>query len=91
MANSEDPYCVVMKLKHDAIIADPQPKGTGQAAVKWLRVTRASASVSQHAFEDAHRGGAVESSDRCLGFLVPLDLRCVWEGHLTNRTNSLYL
>jgi hypothetical protein len=85
VANSEDAHGVVMKLKHDAVIAKPQPKGTRQSAVKRPHIARASESVSQHAFEDdVPRHGTVKASNVGLGFVEPLDLDCVWGGHDAN-------
>ena len=75
MPDSEDTHGVVMKLEHDAVIAEPQPKGTSQVAVKWSHITRAGASVSQHAFEDVHRGGAIEAILTAFGrVMMPVDL-----------------
>jgi hypothetical protein len=83
VANPEDAHGAVMKLEHDAVIADSQPEGTRQIAVKWSHITRASASLPQYGFEDVHRGCTVEPSHRGPRFRAPLDLD--WDTHYARR------
>src|ERR1051325_3286425 len=73
MPDSEDTHGVVFEVKEYAILADPQPKGTGHVPVKRVHFACPRASKSQHALENLHRRGTVQRTHISLGVIQPFD------------------
>jgi len=73
MADAEDVYGAVLQREQDTVIPEPEPVRAGHITMQRIHVAGAGAGEMQHALEDAHGAGAVESADIGTGLIEPLD------------------
>src|SRR5262249_53371597 len=73
MPDTEDPHGVAFQIEQYAIVAKPQPEGTGHIAMKGLDLPAAGPREMENAFENAHGGRLIQRTNVGPGFVLSVN------------------